>query len=120
MAMLSVYEEDQKNQQPSSSKKEIILAEEEAEAKKSEEEEKQQKENKPGYPEIDTQKAEPEPSKLSDLDSETRSAVEKTMFDQTQKQKGLPTSDEIKQGQLMKQLMAQNPNMKFPPGAQFI
>ncbi|KAK7844898.1 protein bobber 2 [Quercus suber] len=70
--------------------------------------------------EIDTQKAEPEPSKLSDLDSETRSAVEKTMFDQTQKQKGLPTSDEIKQGQLKKQFMAQNPNTKFPPGAQFM
>ena len=72
-----------------------------------------------GYREIDTLKAEPEPSKLSDLDSDTRSAVE-TMFDQTQKQKGLPTSDEIKQGQLMKQFMAQNPNMKFPPGAQFM
>ena len=63
-----------------------------------------------GGPEIDIQKAEPEPSRLSDLDPEIRSTVEKMMFDQQQEQLGLPTSKEIENESLLKLFMAQNPN----------
>lgn len=62
---------------------------------------------------IDVTKQQPEQSKLSDLDDGTRATVEKMLFDQQQRERGLPTSDQMQKQKTLENFKKMHPELDF-------
>lgn len=58
----------------------------------------------PEHLKVDVSKIPPETAKMADLDDEARALVDKMMFDNRQKQLGLPTSDTLKGQEMLNKL----------------
>jgi len=63
--------------------------------------------------EISTRRVQPETSRVDELDDETQAVVRKMRFDQDQKEKGLPSSDDLQKHGMLKQFMEKHPEMDF-------
>ncbi|ELP85146.1 nuclear migration protein nudC, putative [Entamoeba invadens IP1] len=67
-----------------------------------------------GDEEIDTKQIKAEAlSDVSTLDTDTQETVRKLMFDQHQKEQGLPTTDEIKRMEMLNDFQKAHPEMDF-------
>jgi hypothetical protein len=65
-----------------------------------------------GHKEITWDQIQPEhPTYAEDLDGETQALVKKMMFDNQQRQRGLPTSEDLEKEKLLQQFKSQNPNV---------
>ena len=67
-----------------------------------------------GGKELSWDQIQPEhPTYAEDLDGETQALVKKMMFDNQQRQRGLPTSEDLEKQRLLEQFKSQHPNLDF-------
>ena len=65
-----------------------------------------------GHKEVTWDQLQPEhPTYVEDLDGDTQALVKKMMFDNQQRQRGLPTSEELEKTKLLEQFQSQHPEL---------